>query len=622
VIAARREPARVVDEFEATLATLRARYRNDPREELTRLLLLAIEREQLVSIAYRDELIQRRLARTSLDPEVQDVIRHAIAWAWKDEEMHAIYTRGVLLRAPRLRVRARAMSAQVAGAVAGWASSVQQHARWRHAPAARALAALTVAAGRLAGKVPGSVRDRLRFLSLQEFCELQVDAEETAALCWQRVADLAARLPELSDDVRAEFARMWHDENQHRRIFELLARSLGPDDLLRPGVTASAVADEARAVGDFFVPRAHRGPDVRDHPLGRGGVVHVVRGANAADKREVFRSLLDASGLASAMTEAARARGRGRGALAVAIKPSFMLGCHRDDTSVITDPVLVEELARSLRRHGATDVAVVEGRNVYDRFFAHRGVDEVARYFGFTSTDYRVVDLTEEQVPYTYPRGMAQHTVGRTWKDADFRIVFAKMRSHPTDLTHLAIGALQGVGPRLEEFLFAERQAHRDTAILTPLTDFPPDFALVDAYDAAADGLVGVIGCRNPRRPRRLYAGRDALAVDMVATRHMGVPDPRRSFLLRACCHWFGDPGAQIRVDGVDEPIEGWRGPYDTELSAFLSLVAYPVYQYASRRGAAFVPAMDTAAFPPLGRDPWLARTYRRLILRLLSLPA
>ena len=95
-------------------------------------------------------------------------------------------------------------------------------------------------------------------------------------------------------------------------------------------------------------------------------------------------------------------------------------------------------------------------------------MDEVARYFGFTSTDYRVVDLTEEQVPYTYPRGMAQHTVGRTWKDADFRIVFAKMRSHPTDLTHLAIGALQGVGPRLEEFLFAERQAHRDTAILTP----------------------------------------------------------------------------------------------------------------------------------------------------------
>ena len=48
---AHREPARVVDEFEETLAGLRVRYENDPRAVLTRLLLLAVEREQLVSVA-------------------------------------------------------------------------------------------------------------------------------------------------------------------------------------------------------------------------------------------------------------------------------------------------------------------------------------------------------------------------------------------------------------------------------------------------------------------------------------------------------------------------------------------------------------------------------------------
>ena len=42
------------------------------------------------------------------------------------------------------------------------------------------------------------------------------------------------------------------------------------------------------------------------------------------------------------------------------------------------------------------------------------------------------------------------------------------------------------------------------------LDDFPPHFALLDAYDSAADGLMGVMGCPRPKVPRRLYAAADA----------------------------------------------------------------------------------------------------------------
>ena len=52
-----------------------------------------MEREQIVSIAYRDELIQRRLDSLPLAADVRDIVHQGIAWAWKDEEMHAIYTR-------------------------------------------------------------------------------------------------------------------------------------------------------------------------------------------------------------------------------------------------------------------------------------------------------------------------------------------------------------------------------------------------------------------------------------------------------------------------------------------------------------------------------------------------
>lgn len=56
---------------------------------------------------------------------------------------------------------------------------------------------------------------------------------------------------------------------------------------------------------------------------------------------------------------------------------------------------------------------------------------------------------------------------------------------HRNDARHRR--ALRGI-------LFAERFADRETALLMPLADFPPDFALVDAFDAAADGLVGILG--------------------------------------------------------------------------------------------------------------------------------
>jgi hypothetical protein len=149
---------------------------------------------------------------------------------------------------------------------------------------------------------------------------------------------------------------------------------------------------------------------------------------------------------------------------------------------------------------------VVEGRNIYDEFFENRSVGEVARYFGIGSGDYRLVDGSAEQVPHSYYRGMAQYTISRTWSDADFRITFGKMRSHPIELAYLSTGNVEWMGARCDEFMFPERQAERPTAIMMLLDEFPPHYALLDAYDSAADGLIGVMGCPRPKSPKRLYA--------------------------------------------------------------------------------------------------------------------
>lgn len=410
------------------------------------------------------------------------------------------------------------------------------------------------------------------------------------------------------------------DEARHERVFGAIAGMLDERDALRADTSETALLDALREAGEFFLPRERRGGDLAAHPLGRGGPVHVVQGNEESDKRALFRRVLEDAGLGERLDARAAELGVAMRDLRVLIKATFQLGYHRADRSIVTDPELVDELARFLRERGVGDVVVAEGPNLYDRFHERRGVHEVARYFGYASPHYRVVDLSEDEVPHAYPRGMAQQTLARAWRDAHFRIAFAKLRSHPVDFTHLALAGLQGVGARLEEFLFAERQAQRGTALLMPCTEFPPHFALIDGFDSAADGLVGIIACPDAPRPRRLYAGADALAVDLVASRHIGLADPRRDAILGAAVHWFGDPTTRTVIVGTDEPVPGWRTPYARAWWRVLALAAYPMYQFASGRGALFLPPMDEEAFPARSPPSASLRAKRKVVRALLGM--
>jgi uncharacterized protein (DUF362 family) len=579
-----------------------------------------MEREELVVVAYRQDVLARRLAAMNLPEDVRALVRQALLWAWKDEEMHAIYVRGALLRLGNPWLKMQTFLRQMAGATGGWAASVRQHVRWRQAPLSLAAASALTWAGTLSGRVPRKVRRHLDYRSFRDFCLFNVDAERTAWLCWRRLAELAPEVPRLAAGLADDFRRVQDDEDRHRQVFEILAGALDEADGLRAGESADTLAAKIASVGDFFVPRdRRRGPAARN-PLGSGAPVYVVEGGSTSDKRATFRRLLVDAGLPGLLRQRARESGCEVAALRVAVKPTFMLGYHRRDTSMVTDRELLEELALFVREQGCADVAVVECANIYDRFYRNRSVREVARYLGIGSPHYRLVDSSEEQVPHRYFRGMAQYSVGRTWKEADVRLSFAKMRSHPVELVYLTVPNVEWVGGRCDQFLFVERQAHRETAIMMLLDEFPPHFALLDGYDLAADGLLGVMGCPRPKSPRRLYASADALALDQVAARHLGISDPRESPILRAAEDWFATPNGRPRVVGVDEPVRGWRSPYHNELSTVLSFLAYPVYVLGSGRGALFVPEMDEEAFPVLGRESVPLRLARKGLRRLLGL--
>ena len=607
------------NEFQDQLREISHKHKEAPQKELAFLFLLALEREQIVSVGYRESLIAQRLDRMPLSDDVRQLIRHSLLWAWKDEEMHAIYIRGAILKFGTLLMKVKALITQAAGAIGGWSSSVCQHARWSDAPFSRFAAGLFALAGRVAGKVPKKVAKQLDYGPFRNFCLFNVDAEKTAWLCWHRMAELTENSLYFPKELHSDFLRIEADELRHEKIFQILADALDSEDRLASTETCESLAEKLSSAGEFFLPRSRRSAFIKNNPLGSGGSVYVSKGQTTADKIPKFHDFLENCGILESLQRRANELGKHIDQIRVAVKPTFMLGYAKKDLSPLTDPDLLHELAAFLKNKGCSEISVIESPNIYDKFYANRSVPEVAEYFSIFSSHYNLVDVSQDQISHDYIRGLGQSVVSRTWKDADFRISFGKMRSHPIELALLTVGNLEGIGSRCEEFIFVERQAHRETAVMTLISDFPPHFALLDAYLNVPDGILGVMGCPQPKDVLRFYGGADALAVDIVASRHLGIHDPHQSSILKAACHWFGD-SQQIEVVGCDEPIHNWRSPYHNELSTLLCFMAFPVYVIGSGRGSLFVPEMDRTAFPPLEKENVPLKLARKTLQAFLGL--
>ena len=580
--------ARVVEEFEQQLAELRVRYEGRPQDELTHLWLLALEREQLVTVAYRKDIIDSRLSRMPIDDEVRRIVARAIRWAWRDEQMHALWIRGALLRHGDRLDRLQAWRTQLEGTVAGWTSSRQAHFGWTEAPLRRVVAEILEVAGVATGRVPPAVREHLQFQTFAAFCSFNVTAETTAAMGWRRMVELA-REPEVEvddEDVQA-YRRMAADEDRHARVFQLFARAFDDGDrLLLP---KDELTTALGAIGQRFLASPSPSDPAWANPLGKGGTVIVREGTDR--RHPPIDEVLDPTGLAARIA----ALRRKQGTVTVALKTTFMLAARADDVSPSVHVPLLRRVVRWLTERGAT-VDIIEAGNVYDRFHHGRSVHEVARFVGLE--DVRVVDAQADQVAQEPLRGLGVHAVCRAWQQADLRIVVGKLRSHPTTTAMLCMDASEGLGPRHDHFIFSDRKADRETVILALLDAYPPDLGILDAFADVPDGLLGMMGSRRPLQPLRIYASTDLVALDAVVARHIQADLPAGDMLLCHAIDWFGDPTHRTVVDGPDTPIPGWRPPAYSQRTALLSRLALPVWDHASKRGALFVPPMDPLAFP------------------------
>jgi uncharacterized protein (DUF362 family) len=253
-----------------------------------------------------------------------------------------------------------------------------------------------------------------------------------------------------------------------------------------------------------------------------------------SDKFQALRDVLEKTNFDSILNDYFEKSGKTKEEFSIVIKPNFMFSHNKKDNSTFTDPELVETLINRIVEKGFSKITIVEAPSTYGNYYANREVLTVAKYLGYrTDKNYKIVDLSKEMVPHYYnfdklgPELMlGHHFVGATWKDADFRVSFAKNKTHCFCNYTLTLKNIYGTLPMQNKLKHYHTRREYDWATICTIADFPVHFGLIDAF-YSGDGAFGVITCPHPKRTKTIIGGENLIAVDWVGATKMGL-DPER----------------------------------------------------------------------------------------------
>jgi uncharacterized protein (DUF362 family) len=290
------------------------------------------------------------------------------------------------------------------------------------------------------------------------------------------------------------------------------------------------------------------------------------------------------------------------------------------DSPVYTAPDLVEDLFRLLRAEGFARFAVVESQNVYNYAFTGRTVPAVAAMCGYSGDGYAIVDLTDDTVEADYGGILGRHRAGRAWLEADYRISFAKNKTHWQCFYTACLKNVYGCLPQWDKMRHYHGKAknrhniefYQATILINDL--LPAQFALLDAW-VSGDGLTGHVRDPKPNRTRTIFASENAYALDWVAGEKMRV-DPRDNVVIREAMRRWGE--IQITRVGDLTPWRPWRNVRPIVVSAFDVIEEYYWLGRFMSRAAA---TQTDKRFPPVTRFNWFFRicnAFVRLAERFL----
>ena len=275
------------------------------------------------------------------------------------------------------------------------------------------------------------------------------------------------------------------------------------------------------------------------------------------DRFRALDQVLEETGFFNLLDEAQSNSGKTKDGFSIIIKPNFSFMYSLTDISTYTDPSLVEHLIDRILEKGYRNIAVAEAQSTYAVFFTNRDVPTLAKYIGLSGKNYKVIDLSENTEAYDYGRTLGNHKSHPVWRDADFRISFAKNKTHSYAFYTLTIKNIYGALPMKNKF--KEYHCNKELGIYIPAIDFieefPIHFGLIDAY-FSADGPFGIFADVEPNFTSTIIGGTDIVAVDWVGASKMAY-DPMISEYMQLAVDRFGKP--KIRLIGDHTTYTEWK---------------------------------------------------------------
>ena len=348
------------------------------------------------------------------------------------------------------------------------------------------------------------------------------------------------------------------------------------------------------------------------HPIySHAATVHLVTGDQ---KLDAFQRTIEQSGFMQHIQDHWQASGKSQAEYRIAIKPNIMTaGKFEIDSPVYTDPELVETLIGRLRDAGFEQIAVVESQNVYSYAYQGRTVPAVAEMCGYTGNSYEIVDLTEDTVEFDYGGVLGQHIAGRAWVESDYRISFAKNKTHWQCYYTACLKNVYGCLPQWDKM----RHYHGKTksggniefyqATILINDKLPVHFAFLDAW-ISGDGLTGHVRDAHPNLTHTFLASANAFALDWVAGEKMGL-DPHKNAVIQEAMRQWHTP--EITRDGDMTPWKRWHNVRSIVVWAFDWFEErYWLGRFMSRAAAT---QMD-ARFPPFGHFDWFFRICQSIV--------
>jgi uncharacterized protein (DUF362 family) len=286
----------------------------------------------------------------------------------------------------------------------------------------------------------------------------------------------------------------------------------------------------------------------------------VIAQTTGNDKFSLLTSALKQAGFWERLETARRLADAEPSNFRILIKPDLELFNPGDPTG--TDPELVEHLLDLLYQRNYRSVAIGDARNVWDFWLENRDVSVLAELVGYHfitkhGHPYDVVDLSEETVDAGFPPESVLRGTGlaKQWMNAQFRINFAKNKTHEEFGYALCVYNLLGILPlRDKEYHYRHRLKRWDVCA-DVLKQTPVHFNIIDAF-VSNDGSEGTRAA-HPLETRTIIASPSALLADWAASLKMQI-DPYISQINAKALRDIGLP-KRYEILGDLSPYQGWK---------------------------------------------------------------